>query len=340
MTLTYDNTWIVSRQISTLKHRSEADTSIECFGTKLDLPLISAPMSDVTNSKMAVSLVKLGCLGVIHRFQLIDQQVREYEIATPVLDWKNVACAIGVTGDYQERFKHLYDAGCRIFCLDTANGANIKIAEIINWIKNYVVEKEKFSPIINYKIPNLYLIAGNVMSREGYRFLAELGVDGVRVGIANGKVCETKTETGIFMPALESVKECVEERDNISGDSPLIICDGGIRTPADMCKALILGADLCIAGSIFAGTEESPGDVFKVDGKLCKLYRGASSFSVQSEYTGKEPEYNEGNETIVEYKGSVEKVIKRFKAGLQSSMSYCDSKTLSEFRQKAEIKQW
>jgi IMP dehydrogenase len=378
--LDYKDISLVPRVISTLKSRSEANTSIECFGIKLDVPLIASPMADVCNGLMASKLSELGALGIIHRFQSIEEQVKEFEnylyieesdrFETPrQAGINNIACAIGVTGDYQERFKKLYEVGCRIFCLDTANGANNQVAEAIYWIKTIQnpeiictvgTDGETHTPSLYSE--RVYLIAGNIATTEGYRYLANLGIDAIRVGIGGGSKCSTSIETGIYMPTISAIQECVEERKKIAEiivslryqnkekmldynevneeikKLPLIIADGGIKTPSDVTKALAVGADLCMCGSIFAGTTESPGTIIRDnEGNLVKLYRGAASFGAQIDYSNKEPNYVEGKEGFVPYKGSVEKIVKRFKAGLQSSMSYMNSKDLKSFRNNVSI---
>lgn len=339
--LKYDDIWLVPRIVSTLRHRAEADTSVECFGIKLAIPIVASPMPDVCNGEMAYNLAKLNVLGIIHRFQPVKEQVKQFLWPKYYLnsdkmeefrdiETNRIAASIGVTGDYQERFLELYKVGCRIFCLDTANGANEQVSFAVKWIRSFT--QNEFS--------NVYIIAGNVATKEGFRYLAELGVDAIRVGIAGGSVCETKTETGVYYPIVSSLQECIQEKKIISenGKAPLIIADGGIRTPSDMCKSLALGSDLVMCGGIFAGTAESPGKVIKHNNKLVKLYRGAASFSVQQDFNGEiEPEYNEGMETVVDYKGHVYKVINRFMAGLRSSMSYMNARNLKEFEQNATI---
>jgi len=344
---TFNNTTLIPRVISEIKHRKDCDTSINCFGTKLDVPIIASPMPDVCNGEMSYRLAGIGALGIIHRFQSIEEQRKEYytnNTAHLGVELKTIACAIGITGDYKERFKELFVAGCRIFCLDTANGANKQIEEAIKWIRKCVSLYEDSLAITNLRIGEtepinytgkVYLIAGNVATKEGFEFLQNLGVDAIRVGIGGGSVCSTKTETGVYMPTLESVLECKSVQKNT-----LIIADGGIRTPSDMCKALVAGADLVMAGKIFAGYKETPGNVLKLeDGSKYKTYRGAASFSVQQEFSNEKPDFNEGNETLVPYvDDSVAKVIKRFKTGLQSSMSYMNATNISQYRINARLK--
>jgi IMP dehydrogenase len=158
-------------------------------------------------------------------------------------------------------------------------------------------------------------------------------------GIAvHNSVCITRTETGVYYPMASSVMECADEAAKMK-KPPLLIADGGIQMPADLAKCLALGADIAMAGGIFAGTKEAPGGTIKdKDGHLFKLYRGAASFGVQKEHSGEEPAYNEGNETLVPYKsGGVEKVVERFKAGLRSSLSYMNARNLDEFKNNSDI---
>jgi IMP dehydrogenase len=331
----FSNIGLVPRVVSTLEHRSEADTSVELWGIKLQIPLVATPMPDVCNGLMAGTLAILGAMGIIHRFQTIEEEVQEYMITKVATSQalggkdvnKNIGCAIGATGDYVKRFTRLYDAGCRIFVIDTANGANIQVQKALDTLQKIYAKYEK-----------CYLIAGAIATKEGFKFLADCGADGVRVGIAGGSVCITRTETGIYYPMASSIIECAEERDKMK-NPPILISDGGVSMPADLAKTLALGSDVVFGGSMFAGTKEAPGGLIKdKDGKLFKLYRGAASFGVQAEHSESEPAYNEGAETLVNYKsGGVEKVIERFKSGLRSSMSYLNARNLNEFRNNADF---
>lgn len=334
--LNYNDISIVPRIESTIDHRSKCNPSIQLFGNEYKLPLISSPMPDVTNGRMAWILAYYGCMGIIHRFQSIDEQVYEYsngyknifndissewELFLHEIDlYKNlIGCAIGAVGDYQERFEKLYDSGCRIFCIDTANGYNSTVKNCINWIRTHYQN-------------DVYLIAGNVATKEGYLYLDDLGVNAVRVGIAGGSACITRTETSIYMPMISSVHECVTAKEKENRRS-IIIADGGVKLPSDACKLLGIGADMIMCGSVFAGTKQSPGNTIKIKDEIYKIYRGAASFSVQIENDpNKEVQYNEGNEMIVPYKGDVVKTINRFSAGIKSSMSYVNAFTLEQYR--------
>jgi IMP dehydrogenase len=152
------------------------------------------------------------------------------------------------------------------------------------------------------------------------------------VGLAGGSVCETRTETGVYTPTPYAVAEAVRVRRRA-----LIIGDSGIRTPADMCKLLALGADVVMVGSALAGTREAPGRVIVVDEKKYKIMRGAASFSVQQQAGRDDPLYIEGAETLVPYKGRAGDVIERYLAGLRSSMSYMDARSLEEYRANVSV---
>ena len=319
----YDDVSLVPRVVSTLAHRLDAEPAVDFGPVRLALPIIGAPMPDVCGAEMCRALAAVGAAGLLHRFQSIAAQVEgalSVNLATDAAELTppELGAAIGVTGDFHERFSALYEAGVRVFCLDTANGAHVQVDAAITWCRN--------------QVKDIFVVAGNVASAEAFRWLEDHGADAIRVGIAGGSVCETRTETGVFVPTPYAVWECGQVKRHA-----LVIADSGVRTPADFCKLLALGADAVMLGSALAGTREAPGRVILVDGSKFKIMRGAASFSVQQEFGGQQPEYVEGAETMVPYKGSVLDVTSRYLAGLRSSMSYMNARTLEEYRANVDF---
>ena len=311
----YDKVCLVPRIKSNLESRDNADTSVSFANIKLTTPLIASPMPDVCESDMAIELYKLGGFGIIHRFISKEEQIKSYK---KVLNNDCFAASsIGINGDWKERYEALREVGCKVFCIDVANGFSLNVESIINHLKK----------------DNVYIIAGNVASKEGYQYLDDLGVDAIRCGIAGGSVCSTKTETGVLSPMASTIIE-ISEFKKENNSKALIIADGGIKQPSDLCKALALGADIVMVGGILAGTDEAPGNVIKdKNGKMHKLFRGAASFSTQKYLAGKKPNYVEGIETFVDYIGSVKNVIERFNRGIKSSMSYFNACNLKEYKE-------
>lgn len=316
----YDHISIAPRVVSEVAHRSDVCPDVELGPLRLGLPILGSPMPDVCGTDMARALAQHGALGILHRFDSIESQVTSFREAGHGLPGSTapVGAAVGVSGDYQARFRALYEAGCRVICLDTANGAHRQVSQAISWIK----EQDR----------EVFLIAGNIATAEGFSWLEGEGADAIRVGIAGGSVCETRNETGVYIPTPYAVAESASVRERA-----LIIGDGGVRMPSDLSKLLALGADLVMLGSVLAGTREALGRVIVVDGKRYKIMRGAASFSVQQEAAGGRPQYVEGAETLVPYKGRVEEVLQRYQAGLRSSMSYLNARTLADFRRNASF---
>jgi len=318
----YDDVSLVPRVVSTVAHRVDAEPEVGFGPVRMALPILGAPMPDVCGPEMCKALAAAGAMGLLHRFQSIDEQVGGIHsvVAGAGTGEKSplLGAAIGVTGDFQERFAALYEAGVRVFCLDTANGAHVQVAAAIAWCRA--------------QAKSIFLVAGNVASAESFRWLEDQGADAIRVGIAGGSVCQTRTETGVFVPTPYAVWECAQAKRHA-----LLIGDSGVRAPSDFCKLLALGADAVMLGSALAGTKEAPGRVIVVGGSKHKIMRGAASFSVQQEFGGEQPQYVEGAETMVPYKGLVMDVTSRYRAGLQSSMSYMNARTLEEYRANVDF---
>lgn len=312
---TYDDISLLPDQISAVQHRSGCDTSADFLGVKLEIPIIGSPMNTVTGGRMAKALADLKCLGVIHRFNTIEEQIEEFE-DNDLKDSEYKSAAIGINKAVdKERLQKLADYGIKIICIDIANGGSKMIEGFLDDIQNLIK---------NY---NLKIIAGNVASAETTKFLIDLKVDAIRVGIGNGAMCSTSIKSGIGIGQVDAIIRALTAKDETKSDVK-IIADGGINTPGAMCKALALGCDAVMFGRVLAGTEEAPGDVLKYNNQLFKKYCGSASFAVKQE----KKNYIEGEESLVTYKGSVAKIVREYQEGLQSSMSYLNSTTLKEFQ--------
>ncbi|HEX6028676.1 MAG TPA: IMP dehydrogenase, partial [Nitrososphaeraceae archaeon] len=229
-----------------------------------------------------------------------------------------VGAAVGVKGDFLERTEALLDAGADTIIVDIAHGHSDNAINTVNMIKK--------------AFPNCELIAGNVATGEGARDLITAGVDAVKVGVGSGSICITRVITGSGVPQLTAVTESVKVSREY--DIP-VISDGGIRTSGDTTKALAAGASSVMVGSMFGGTDESPGKTLVKNGKKFKMYRGMASFyaSLGRKYREEglqvvdSNDLNdyvpEGVEAMVPYKGSVVEIIRQLVGGLRSGLSYC-----------------
>lgn len=316
--LTYDDISLLPDKISDVEHRSDCDTSVEFLGTTLEIPIIASPMNTVCGGRMTRALADMNTLGIIHRFNSIEEQVIEFK--TNDLDntpFKGAAIGINSETDTL-RLQKLADIGVKIFCIDVANGGSKMLERFLNGIQSSINEFD------------LKIIAGNVASYETTAFLIELGVDAIRVGIGNGAMCSTSIKSGIGIGQVDAILRSLSAKRDLNSHVK-IIADGGINTPGAMCKAIALGCDAVMFGRILAGSEQAPGEVLKYNNMLFKKYCGSASFAVKQE----KKNYIEGEESLVPYRGDVKKIIQEYKEGLQSSMSYINSRTLDEYKSNA-----
>ena len=238
-----------------------------------------------------------------------------------------VGAAVGITNDMFARVDALVKANVDVITVDTAHGHSKNVIKSIKDIKE--------------KYPDLQLIAGNVATAEATKDLIEAGVDAVKVGIGPGSICTTRVVTGIGVPQITAIINCVEEAKK--HDIP-VIADGGIKYSGDITKALACGASVIMAGSLFAGTEESPGETILYQGRQYKEYRGMGSLAAMKDGSGDryfqtntKKYVPEGVEGRVSYKGPVGEVVYQLLGGLKSGMGYVGSKNLKELYDKAKF---
>jgi IMP dehydrogenase len=240
-----------------------------------------------------------------------------------------VGAAIGATGDFLERAVDLSKAQVDIVAIDTAHGHSLRVIEAIKAIR--------------HRLPEIQLVAGNVATYDGAKELISLGVDGLKVGIGPGSICTTRVVTGAGVPQLTAIMESARAA---QGTDVAIIADGGIKYSGDIAKALAAGASCVMIGSLFAGTEESPGETILYQGRTFKSYRGMGStgameagsadrYSQEGAERGKS--VPEGVEGRVPYKGSLGALTDQLVGGLRSGMGYVGAATLKEFREKSRF---
>jgi IMP dehydrogenase len=234
-----------------------------------------------------------------------------------------------VKGDYLERADALVRAGTDILVVDIAHGHLEICLEALARLKK--------------KFPEVPIMAGNVATEEGARDLAAAGADCIKVGVGPGSICKTRIVTGAGMPQLTAIMEAVKGARGVP-----VVADGGIRQSGDITKALAAGAAAVMIGSLFAGTDESPGEIVMWNGRRSKLYRGMASLGAHIErkkLAGEDVNgevladfVSEGADQVtVPYRGSVNEVLSQLVGGLRSGMSYCGAHNLGELRRNAEF---
>lgn len=302
--LTYDDISLIPTQVSRIKSRKDPSTQTTFLGLRLQLPILSSPMDTVTGLEMAKELTRLGCLGVLNRFD------SSLEILLKGKNGKGVrAVSIGLNTE-MKIVEQLVEKNL-IICIDTANANNKEVLKKCEQIK------KKFDTKI---------IIGNIAHGGTLQQLEDAGADAVRVGIGSGSVCTTSIQTGIGIGQVSSLLNVYFYRESKKLKIK-IIADGGIKSPGDVAKAIALGADVVMLGRMLSGTRETPGEVIKYKGQLWKKYRGSASFGVKMRN-----EFIEGEETMVAYKGAVQNVIDAISDGLRSSMSYMNCFNINELR--------
>jgi len=323
--LTFDDVTLVPKYSEILP--SEVDTSIKLTNNlKLRIPLLSSAMDTVTESKMAIAIAKAGGLGVIHRNLDIKTQISE--IKKVKIKKLLVGAAVGAGPSEFKRADAILKENIDMIVVDTAHGHTKKVSEIIKFIKKRKNKKTA-------------LCAGNIATPEAAKFLLKLGVDIIKVGIGPGSICTTRLVAGIGVPQLSAI---LTVRNGVKNKNVKIISDGGIKYSGDLAKAFAAGADAVMVGSLFAGTDETPGKLIRRGGKLFKSFRGMGSVGAMNKgsadryFQSKQKDISkyvpEGVEGFAKYKGKVEKIIFKLVGGLKSSMGYLGSKQIKYLRNK------
>lgn len=241
-----------------------------------------------------------------------------------------VAAAVGTGGEHLDRAEALIEKHVDIIVVDTAHGHSKNVIDMVKALKK--------------KHPEIEVMAGNVATADGVRDLVKAGADCVKIGIGPGSICTTRVIAGVGVPQISAILECVAEAKK--SKTP-IVADGGIKYSGDITKALAAGANAVMIGSLFAGTDESPGELILFQGRSYKVYRGMGSIGAmkegsadrykQSEDTEEKKLVPEGIEGRVPYRGPLSESIYQLTGGLRAGMGYCGCKTIPELHAKAKF---
>ena len=240
-----------------------------------------------------------------------------------------VGAAIGVGKDLMDRAKALVGAGVDVFVLDSAHGDSKRVIDAIKQVKK--------------KFPDIDMVGGNVATASGAKSLIKAGVDAVKVGVGPGSICTTRVVSGVGVPQLSAVMDIV----SVAGDIP-VISDGGVRYSGDIVKAIGAGANTVMLGSVFAGTEEAPGEIELFQGRSFKTYRGMGSLGamskradaeryMQGEDTDTEKLVPEGIEGRVPFRGWLKDVVYQLEGGLRQGMGYTGSKDIKDLQKRVQF---
>jgi len=314
--LSFDDVLLVP-QYSEIESRKQIEIkqNLRLVGN-FSLPIISSPMDTVTGEAMASAVDSAGGIGIIHRYNEMEDQAKVVMSVTS--GGHNVGAAIGVGDDCIDRALFLSRAGVSFLCIDVAHGHHIKVRSALETLREVLGDE-------------MHIMAGNVATLEAFNDLADWGADSIRVGIGGGSICSTRIQTGHGMPTLQSVMDCAQ-----SDRDATLIADGGIRTSGDIVKALAAGADFVMVGSLLAGTDETPGSVIHTKNGREKVYRGMASKEAQRSWRNRVSS-NEGISHTVPLKGPVNDVLDELRTGIRSGISYSGAYSIPSLQSRAHF---
>jgi IMP dehydrogenase len=349
LALTFDDVLLVPRASEVLPADARLQTRLGHVA--LNIPLVSSAMDTVTEGRLAAAIANHGGIGVVHKNLSVERQaaeVRKVKETAPeaptqrhaggaALDGQGrlvVGAAIGVGGDRDARIAALVEAGVDLIVVDTAHGHSRGVLEATRVVKQ--------------RYPHLTVVAGNIATAEAARACFEAGADVVKVGVGPGSICTTRIVAGTGVPQLTAVAECSAVARELGRQ---VIADGGIRSSGDVAKAIAAGADAVMVGSMFAGTDEAPGQLVRVGDRRFKIYRGMGSMEAMEEGSSDryfqdrsaDPEAEirklvpEGVVARVPARGPVADVLYMQIGGLRAAMGYSGCRDIATMQREARF---
>ena len=334
--LTFDDVLLEPAFSEVLPHAVDTSTRLT-RSIRLGIPLMSAAMDTVTESGTAIGMAQAGGIGVVHKNLTIVNQAADVRLVKATQAGKGaavdadgrlrVAAAIGVGG--RDRAQALIDAGVDAIVIDTAHGHSKGVIDAV--------------AAMRAAWPDLQIIAGNVATAAATHALIEAGADCVKVGIGPGSICTTRVVAGVGVPQLTAIMDCAAAA---AEHGVPIIADGGVKLSGDMVKAIAAGADVVMAGGLFGGTTEAPGELVERDGKAFKVYRGMGSLGAMRKGSsdryfqeGAAPKklVPEGIEGQVPFRGPLADVLHQLIGGLRAGMGYTGSANITALRTRTRF---
>ncbi len=319
-------------------------------GIELNIPLVSAAMDTVTEARLAIAMAQEGGIGIIHKNMGIEQQaaevrkVKKHETAivrdpvtvtpsTKIIELLQMAREYGFSGfPVVEQGELVGIVTGRDLRVKPNAGDSKGVIERVRWVKQ--------------TFPDVQVIGGNIATAEAAKALAEAGADAVKVGIGPGSICTTRIVAGVGVPQISAIANVAAA---LEGTGVPLIADGGIRFSGDLAKAMVAGAYCVMMGSMFAGTEEAPGEIELFQGRSYKSYRGMGSLGAMSGSQGSSDRYfqdasagaeklvPEGIEGRVPYKGALSAIVHQLMGGLRAAMGYTGSADIQQMRTQPQF---
>ncbi len=324
-TLTYDDVLVKPSYSEILP--SEVNTSVKLTDKiTIEIPVISAAMDTVTEYDMARAMIINGGIGVLHKNASVDSIVEALEKLNEEFgQTKPIATSVGVSTT-DEVLERLVKAGANVLIVDSAHGHSKGIGEMVSKISK--------------KYPEVFLVAGNIVTGAAAKFLIEQGANAVKVGVGPGAICTTRVVTGVGAGQISSINEVAEVAKSMGA---LTIADGGMKQTGDLTKAIVAGADMVMLGSMLAGADETPGEKIEHKGKFYKSYRGMGSLGAMAK--GSADRYNQSNlskiklipegiEGFIKCKGPIDKLLIQITGGIRNGLGYIGAKNINEAYEK------
>lgn len=344
--LTYDDINIIPRA-SDIESRKDVSTKTRLVGDiYLENPVVPANMDSITDIDMMVAAAKAGSIAFLHRFMRVQDTLDKMDYFYTRTPYSSpLGISVGVSEIEQHRaeqviahFKAVIARAAApasslarlVILVDVAHGDHTQVYKMVGKIRTLIQKQDLFGRV--------FIIAGNIATYEAAVRLIDAGAHGLKVGVGNGSLCETRIRTGAGVPQVSAILEVVCARHALTGQTPenrvTVMADGGVKYPGDIVKALWLGADSVMTGYMFAGTYETPGAIIKKglfpNEREFKIYRGSASMASKADRG--ETGNVEGNIKEVPVKGPAAYIFQQIKEGVQSGFSYGGSLNVDEFR--------